>query len=588
LIPGRRSSRGGKTCPPLGDGSAWACLAHAISLCVFVPSWFKNPSRALAHQSLLWGNNRRHIATPLATKRGPAAETALARLTVERGRGIAFLLSLTRDTMFCWLAGIRARSTTGEDRMDNSIKHMIRQLVVRCFPVCCLAFVCSCANSSDPPKMKELAPPTKPTVNLISAADLHQERIAYQFAIYYTPKPTKEPRGELESLLKQKFPIFRHAQSIGGHETAPSVADRFESNPKSAYPPPDLQALQYFGRGVTRTQAEAVQKTQGVLLLDFGYANEHVWDGMRSALQLTDSVARATGGLIWDDETRELFSPDAWKQRRITDWSEKVPDITKHMVIHAYQKGEAVRAITLGLAKFGLPDVVVENFSWSLNRNMGNIVSLFAQAIAEGATIRTPGQFDLNIKAIKTSQVRDPQVKSLLSNATGIAALSLRKASWEEGDPRNRLIEITFERGVGPDLPAKANQILSTAFGSEDSVIRVNHDEALEAASRQARKKLPELRKEFIKGLAPGEFIIVKAPFGTPNNGQEWMWVEVMSWNGDKIRGLLRSEPLEVPSLHAGQEVNVSEKEVFDYIRKHADGTTEGNETAKLIKDRSQ
>ena len=156
----------------------------------------------------------------------------------------------------------------------------------------------------------------------------------------------------------------------------------------------------------------------------------------------------------------------------------------------------------------------------------------------------------------------------------------------EEGDPKNRLIEITFERGTGPDIHAKQEQIISQAFGWEDKVKQLKHDEELKAVSRKARARLPALRAAFKKGLAPGEFIQVKAPFDGPNGENEWMWVEVVSWEGDKITGLLKNEPFYIPTLHAGQDVRVSESTVFDYIRNHADGSSEGNETGKLIEQR--
>jgi uncharacterized protein YegJ (DUF2314 family) len=240
------------------------------------------------------------------------------------------------------------------------------------------------------------------------------------------------------------------------------------------------------------------------------------------------------------------------------------------------------------MQKAGLPDVVADNFSWSLNRNMGHIVNLFVQAMAEGATPSRPGEFDLDIRAIKNPKVRDPQVTTLKPNATGIALLTLKKGTWEEGDPENRLIELGFERGTGPDIHAKQDQIVGAAFGWEDSITNIKHDEAIKAASRAARQKLPALREEFSKGLAPGEFIQVKAPFATPDGGNEWMWVEVTAWKGDTIKGLLKNEPFNIPDLHGGQIVEVSEARVFDYLRKHADGTVEGNETGELIEKQSQ
>jgi uncharacterized protein YegJ (DUF2314 family) len=99
---------------------------------------------------------------------------------------------------------------------------------------------------------------------------------------------------------------------------------------------------------------------------------------------------------------------------------------------------------------------------------------------------------------------------------------------------------------------------------------------------------LPALREAFRKGLAPGEFIQLKAPFPTDDGGTEWMWVEVLAWEGDRIRGLLKNEPRQVARLQAGQEVTISQKDVFDYWRIDAQGKASGNETGPLIDARQE
>lgn len=444
-----------------------------------------------------------------------------------------------------------------------------------------LMALCSCSQKSEPAANHQTA--NEP----IPAGDLRAGRISFQFAIYYLPKPNKEPLAELDVLLSDKFSQFKRVEKIEGNEQSPTLAARIDNDPHKSYSPPDSQLLQRFGRGLTAEQATAVQETEAAFILDFAYSQEHVWDGLRAALELTNQLAQSTGGLIWDETTRELFSPPAWEERRISNWTEQVPDLSKFTVIHAYQNGEYVRAITLGMEKFGLPDIVIEEFSWSLQRNVGIVINLFAQALGEGAVIQRLGEFDLDLRKIKHPEVREPQIATLKSKATGIALLTLRKGTWEKGDPENRLIEITFDRGTGPDIHAKQEQVILAAFGSEDSVTQIKHDEELKAASLEARTKLPGLRAEFNKGLAPGEFIQVKAPFATPDGNQEWMWVEVTSWKGDKISGLLNNDPFNIPTLHAGQIVEVSESKVFDYLHKHADGTVEGNETAKVIEKQS-
>jgi uncharacterized protein YegJ (DUF2314 family) len=410
-----------------------------------------------------------------------------------------------------------------------------------------------------------------------------QDQIAFQFAVYYLPSPKEDPLKRLNELLQNEFKGFQKVDRIASDKEGPLIAAKLINDVQKSYSPPDLESLQRFGRGLSREQAVALQDSQTALLLDFGYSKKHVWDGLRAALSLAANLARVTGGLLWDEETREVFTPDVWEKKRIEDWTEDVPDISSHTVIHAYKNEEYIRAITLGMAKLGLPDIVVDRFSWSLSRNMGHVVNLFAQAIAEGGAPKKPGEFDLDIRAIRNAKVREPQIKSLKSNATSVALLSLKQGVWEEGDPKNRLIEITFDRYPGPDLHARQEKMLASLFGWEDSVTPVKESQELQDASNRARAKLPSLRAAFNSGLAPGGFIQVKAPFKTPGGEQEWMWVEVTSWKGDKIKGLLRNEPFNIPTLHAGEEVEVSEAKVFDYIRKHADGSEEGNETGRII-----
>jgi len=454
-----------------------------------------------------------------------------------------------------------------------------------------LLFLASCSTEPPPPAagsrpvhVDEPASDQQP----IPAGKVFADSIGFEFAAYFLPKPQQDPEEVLQRLLKEKFTDFQRVAKIDDSSKDLTLAARLEADPREHYAPPDAESLHRFGRGVDPDQAAALQETEGAFLLDFHYSADHVWDGLRQASEIVEALARDTGGLIWDETTREVFSPDVWHEKRLADWDEGVPNVSRHTVIHAYQSGEFIRAITLGMEKFGLPDVIVDGFSWSVNRNVGHTINLFAQAIAEGLVVGRDGEFDLDLRKIRNPEVREPQVSTLKENATGIALLTIREGRREEGDPANRLVEITFDRGTGPDRHARREQVLISAFGSEDSVTAVKHDEALEAASGRAKAKLPALRAAVENGLAPGEYIMVKAPFSGPEGGREWMWVEVSEWNGKEIRGLLQNEPFQIPDLHAGQMVAVQEDEVFDYLRKFPDGKTEGNETGKLIEQQRE
>lgn len=418
----------------------------------------------------------------------------------------------------------------------------------------------------------------------IPAGPLLVGPIQFGFAIFYPESPTKQPM----TALKERMPVGE-----GGPKLITSMPDRppnaavlvatLNTTAQRNYRPPNLEMVQRFGRGLTRDQAESLQRAERALILQFAHPALMSASALRTALELAEQVARDTNGLLWDEETREIFTPDEWRKRRLDSWVGSTPDVLQHTVIHAYKSDKLVRAITLGMSKLGLPDVVVSDFPWSSNRPVGNLINVFAQAMAEGATVERPGVYDLDLRSLKSATVRQTQLATLKPNAAAIAKLSLVKGTWESGDPRNRLVEIRFDQYPGSDHYARQEAMLSALFGFEDSVQRVRHTNELLEASKAAMAKLPALREAFRRGLRPGEYIQVKAPFATRDGGHEWMWVEVTNWEGDAISGLLRNEPFNVPGLHGGQMVKVSQSKVFDYIWQGADGRQEGNQTGKIL-----
>ncbi len=355
------------------------------------------------------------------------------------------------------------------------------------------------------------------------------------------------------------------------------------------YAPPSPEALQHFGRGLSKEQAEKMQDSSSVIMIDFAFPIEKRADGMLAAAELMEKLAEKTKGIIWDEETRECFTAESWKKDRIETFDKGIPDVPRNITIHAYKNGEYIRAITLGMVKFGLPDIVVNDFPWSLNKSVGNLINAFAQQLYETGTIVKKGEFDLDLQGIKHDGARKRYLNGLYDNSTKKASLGLVEGKLEEGDPENRLFEIVFDKYKGKDKIEKMEDMTTKLWGSEDSISYVKHNDEILAASKKAKEKIPAIQEAFSKGLAPGEYYMVKSPFLTPDKGTEWMWVEIVSWKEkDKIIGILKNQPFNIPTLKAGAEVQIKVSEIFDYIHKKPDGTSEGNETGALIEKYSE
>lgn len=414
----------------------------------------------------------------------------------------------------------------------------------------------------------------------------HRKALGFSIGLYYLTVPSADPTQDARALAADKRFALRVVDKLD--KTAQSQAllqTIYSSKVASDFAPPSIQSLHYFGRGLSREQAEALQKAPRALILTFAHPASQSVTGLRRAEQFVAELAKKGHAIIWDDETREAFTPEAWETSRLSAWDGDTPDVSKQIVIHAYKSGEATRAISLGMARFGLPDIVINDSTWSLNRPLGNTINAVGQQLVEAGAPNDGATMQLRLASIRHAAVRKRLTDSILSGGKGEGRLRLVEAAPEAGDPNNALAALSFDAYPGRDITERQINFVMAVFGAQpDEVAYVREGAALRAASERARAQLPALQQAFQRGLAPGEQLQVKAPFTTRDGSREWMWIEVTEWKGDRIKGMLRNEPRNVPGMKAGQMVEARQSELFDYLRVFPDGHTEGNETSKILR----
>jgi hypothetical protein len=191
----------------------------------------------------------------------------------------------------------------------------------------------------------------------VPAGDLHALYFRYALAVFSTPDAKKvdadaivrasvEGKGmDVRTEIPQEPPGKRILiiQHPGVHE----------------YAPPSTDNLQYFARGLSDAQKAMLPKATDVTLLLFGGPAADAVATYPIAAEAAAALTRATGGVVYDDATRLAFGVGAW-QKTLDGWKDGGADVPRTTIIHEYQDGELLRLVTLGMAKYGLPDVSVK------------------------------------------------------------------------------------------------------------------------------------------------------------------------------------------------------------------------------------
>jgi len=413
---------------------------------------------------------------------------------------------------------------------------------------------------------------------------LHASELFYTVALFHPTAPTGDVVAEANKLLAEKYKELSGAWKPG----APVPEVLIEVVPREELEPIDEEHLRYFGRKVEPEDRKRLMGARHVTALNFHipYAKRH--ESLLAAMRFSHQLATEQKALLFDPETREYFSLKGWKETRVDGWTGTVPSLPSHITMHVYADGGAQRMITLGMVKLGLPDVVVEGIPGSMTSEMGKLVNAVAQLLTEGLEPAKTGELTVDVTRVKDVRVQrmvTPDDPKTARRTTKLWALEGRR---DQGDPENYLLEVGFP-GSGPTHTRQV-AALDALFGKKpDSIVAAPpKDPELEAVARKARARLNELRPRIAKGLHPPEALLVKAGFRTDDKNTEYMWMEVITWEKDRLKGTLANEPFNVSHLRRGSPVDVAETEVQDYLYMGPDGKREGGESSTILMRREQ
>lgn len=327
------------------------------------------------------------------------------------------------------------------------------------------------------------------------------------------------------------------------------------------YDPSVLSSLEYFSRGIPESERPAIASSTHFVDLLFAYPPREASRHLAAAQGIVANVARRTGAYVEDADSREWFSVEAFDALR-THPAPGRPSATRAITFHAYRDGEAFRVVTLGMERFGLPDLAARCRHEASLELVHALLTAIVDRAVEAPRVDRDGALEVELREGDSARAR---VRVVLAPATR-----------SEGDPENRLwapVRVGDESlEAYLEAPERLREVTRSTYGVPDG------SEEMKSAIAAARSRLPELEAPFHEGSRMRS-LRVKASLGA-RAPHEYLWLHVERWDGDTLRGTLQTTPLAVDSdLAAGDVVDVPLADVVDYTVEWSDGRTEGGAT---------
>lgn len=339
-----------------------------------------------------------------------------------------------------------------------------------------------------------------------------------------------------------------------------------------------IDGLLYYGRGLSEADEQGLRKAESAAAFMLtGPASEAVRvqrDGAATARALSP-------GWIVDDATHEVFAPEKFAATRPDDLG---LDVLELVSVQAVDDGDSglVFLETLGMERLGLAELYFGAVPKAFAEPMLIVVNAAAQTLLERGGITRDGVLEIDLASLA-----EPRWKEIADDATrrgGTGKLALT-AKWGKGCGEHEgLIELELPTGKDPEQMRAAVKILAGEW-LEAAIGAPQGDPELAAASARARAALAPIAARCVKGFPETEQLRVKAPFEIDGE-TEFMWVDVQRCSKTTMFGWLINQPNGRSELRPGSKVEVQLVDVFDYSYTRADGTSEGDETTKILQRR--
>ncbi len=352
---------------------------------------------------------------------------------------------------------------------------------------------------------------------------------------------------------------------------ADSRATVLEARPLADWGMPKGAALDSMATSLTADQRLLLPALSTAVLVTVRSPVTRDAIAARSGFAAAGAIATSLHGLVYDEVIHRIEGAKTFAMHTITSPLGGIVWRDDRIAVQLYEQDDGTaRLLTLGMRRFGAPDLEVEGASMNAAHAMGELVDRVASEIVNGATLApvalVPGDVD----------------------ASDVPKGDLVEAAHHEGDPDNIVLRFV---PLGARDPSAYDALVARVFGHVDGVVGAADSPALAAIAERARAAFPAVADTFARERTSGAKLLVKLPFHTTSlDGSvadagplEWMWVSVASVSDAGIEGTLANTPVYVADLHSGSPITGRLDDVADYVLDHGDGGKQGGDSMRAL-----
>lgn len=310
----------------------------------------------------------------------------------------------------------------------------------------------------------------------------------------------------------------------------------------------------------------------------------------RVAFATASVLAEMLDGFVYDEVSRRIETARDFTSRAVLAPVGEPAFERKHIVVQFYRQDDGTaRLLSLGMQRFGSPDVSLRAANMSSGSALSSVLNVVASKLAHGESAST---ITVSLDDVSRLVGKPPAELHPSPDEARAVELTLVHPERIEGDPDNEMVELLPAGGAGRET---WDNVLVSLFGLSPSTMTAIDDEELTAIAEQARHELPQAITRFEAGEGD---LYIKGPFSVDPSlhehdthdaqraSTEMLWIAVATCDARACTGVLSNEPSYATNVTLGTTTSVRRDDVVDWMLHRRDGSTLGGASIEVLKGR--